>query len=83
MLAPRTVHSDLATLFHDEDFIPRPAAERTASRPGSAEKIEVMRLRVELGQCLYHRDDDERVIPVRDTSTGYVSGIREVKTPNL
>ena len=77
-LGPRTVHSDLLTLHYDDDFEPIPAAERTAARPGSPGKIKVMRLRAERGECLYHRDDDRRVLPVRDTSTGYQAGIREV-----
>ena len=82
MIAPRTVHSDLLTLGYDDDFEPVPALERTSARPGSPEKIEVMRARVERGESLWHRDDDERVLPARDTSTGYRAGIREVVTPN-
>ena len=77
----RTIFSDLQTYFHDEDFMPVPALERTSARPGSAAKIEVMRLRVERGECLYHRDDDRRVLPVRQLSMGYQPGIREVALP--
>ena len=81
MLAPRTVHTDLDTLGHDEDFEPQPAAERTAARPGSPEKIEVMRRRVARGEALFHPDDEPIPLPPRETSEGYQPGIREMRSP--
>ncbi len=75
---PTTIADWVAYFNYDDDFKPQPAAERTSARPGSQAKIEVMRLRVELGQSLYHRDDEPIPLPVRESSTGYVAGIREV-----
>lgn len=73
----RTIYSDLHTRGHDEDFDPIAATDPTSARPGSAAKIEAMAARVLRGEALYHRDDDDRPMPSRETSTGYVSGIRE------
>ena len=44
---------------HDEDFDPEVNANflRTDAPAGSAEKIEILRRRVERGQPLWHRDD--------------------------
>lgn len=36
---------------------PLPCSEPTDARPGSPEKMEVLRLRVERGEELYHVDD--------------------------
>lgn len=55
---PRTVHTDLLLRGHDEDFADVPAAWPTAALCGSVEKIDVMRLRVELGQSLWHPNDN-------------------------
>jgi len=55
---PRTVHTDLILYGHDEDFIPVNAIWPTSALCGSTEKIEVMRLRVELGESLWHPCDN-------------------------
>ncbi len=55
---PRTVHTDLILYGHDEDFIPVNAIWPTSALCGSTEKIEVMRLRVELGESLWHPNDN-------------------------
>lgn len=73
---PRTVFSDLATVQHDEDFAPIPASEPTDALCGSRAKIEVMRQRVERGECLFHRNDNcEAIAP--QVPRVYVPGIRE------
>ena len=62
---PRTVHTDLLLRGHDEDFVPVEARWPTDALAGSVEKIEVMRLRVELGESLWHQCDnmDQIVAP--------------------
>jgi len=55
---PRTVHTDLMLRGHDEDFMPVPAQWATDALCGSSEKIEVLRARVELGQSLWHPNDN-------------------------
>lgn len=44
---------------HDEDFVPQKTEtfSATDAPAGSAEKIEVLRKRVELGQPLWHNED--------------------------
>ena len=42
---------------HDEDFEPRQPFMPTNHLPGSGEKVEVMRRRVERGEALWHKDD--------------------------
>lgn len=49
---------------HDEDFAHKPATEATGAIPGSREKVEVMRRRVEMGQNPCHPQD------VRGTKLG-------------
>jgi len=46
---------------HDEDFRPPFPAVPTRAAPGSLEKIEVLRMRIERGQELFH-DADERTL---------------------
>lgn len=66
---PRTVHTDLILYGHDEDFIPVNAIWPTSALCGSTEKIEVMRLRVELGQSLWHPNDNrDQVVRQRITT---------------
>jgi hypothetical protein len=47
----------LAQVGHDEDFQDRPASMPTNEPPGSREKIEVMRGRVERGESLWNEMD--------------------------
>ncbi|MCL5459717.1 hypothetical protein M3M33_13865, partial [Loigolactobacillus coryniformis] len=49
----------LMTAGHDEDFEPTTYGPRTLAGPGSLEKVEVMRRRVELGQHLFHPGDEQ------------------------
>jgi hypothetical protein len=42
----------------DFDFNPRPADEATSLRPGSKEKVNLLRHRLETGQELWHPDDE-------------------------
>ena len=55
---PRTIFTDLATVGHDEDFYPVPATHPTSALAGTVEKIEVMRIRVSLGQDIFHPSDN-------------------------
>jgi DNA-binding HxlR family transcriptional regulator len=47
---------------HDEDFIDREPAESTSAAPGSPEKVEVMRRRVERGEALCHPCDNRQIL---------------------
>lgn len=44
----------------DMAFEPKPAKQSTEARPGSDEKVEVLRRRVEQGEELWHPDDHYR-----------------------
>jgi hypothetical protein len=44
----------IMTVGHDEDYEPATYGPRTLAAPGSLEKIEVMRRRIEMGQKLFH-----------------------------
>ena len=66
----------MKTLGHDEDFSPRPASEATHHRPGSLGKIEVMRLRVERGESLWHPQDNDLPPEPKLTRVDQVAGIR-------
>lgn len=80
--APRTVHSDLLLRGHDEDFWPAPADWPTAELAGSPEKVEVMRLRVEVGQSLWHAHDNrDQVVDPRTTRTPSLRELLVVPVP--
>lgn len=51
----------LAKYGHDEDFEARLPDRSTKYPPGSPEKIEVMRMRIERGEALDHPDDNRRI----------------------
>jgi hypothetical protein len=58
----KTLYEALSVYGHDEDFEPlnfssSPEYHGTKYGPGSLEKIEVMRRRVEVGLPLWHQDD--------------------------
>jgi hypothetical protein len=53
----RTVFDAINRYGHDEDFQPNPELEATQFLPGTPEKIEVLRLRVENGRGLWSKDD--------------------------
>jgi hypothetical protein len=56
-----TVFEAIQKLGHDEDFEPQsnPLFFPTIFSPGSNQKIEVLRQRVELGLPLWHEDDEK------------------------
>jgi hypothetical protein len=74
----RTIYTDLESLGHDEDFAPKPCSEPTSAMPGSREKIAVLRLRVERGECLWHPLDDSTPAEPRGDRWDYVAGLRVV-----
>ncbi len=55
----RNVFEAILRYGHDEDFLPSdtPEFEPTDAPAGSAEKIDVLRQRVELGLPLWHHED--------------------------
>ncbi len=55
----RNVFEAILKYGHDEDFCPEASSEfeATSAPAGSAEKIETLRRRVELGHPLWHVDD--------------------------
>ena len=64
---PRNVHQAIKFFGHDEDFKPSVVGfEATVAPPGSLEKLEVMRSRVEQGVPIFHQDDG--------THEGFVGG---------
>ena len=80
---PRTVHTDLILYGHDEDFIPVNAIWPTSALCGSAEKIEVMRLRVELGESLWHPcDNSDQIVTQRLTRTPSLRELCVVPIPS-
>jgi len=87
--APRTVHSDLLLRGHDEDFMPAPADWPTAALAGSPEKVEVMRLRVELGQSLWHPNDNrgqvvhQRITPSLSLRESFVAAVPRTQRKRL
>lgn len=55
-----TVFDAIAVVGHDEDYEPPPIIgefEATSAPPGSAEKIDILAKRVELGKPLWHPED--------------------------
>lgn len=48
----------IAASGDDENFDPPHACAPTLAPPGSQDKVEIMRMRVELGQPLWHPDDE-------------------------
>lgn len=63
---PTSVHDAILNFGHDEDFKPHSFSEPTICPPGSLEKIEIMRRRVEAGCVLFHPQDG--------TNDGFVGG---------
>lgn len=52
---------DVAERDDFDNWKPVPAEEPTEARPGTVEKIEIMRARIEQGQSPFHPDDAERL----------------------
>lgn len=53
----QNIYHALEVYGHDEDFQPKPCVMATHFRPGTLEKMEVLRTRVELGQEIFHPCD--------------------------
>jgi hypothetical protein len=53
----RNVFQFIAERGHDEDFEPRPAIVATSALPGSLDKVETIRARLERGESLWHPQD--------------------------
>ncbi|MBK7092399.1 MAG: hypothetical protein IPH59_11880 [bacterium] len=80
---PRTVHTDLLLRGHDEDFVPTEARWPTDALAGSVEKIEVMRLRVEVGESLWHGNDNmDQIVAHRLTREPALRELFVVPVPN-
>lgn len=63
----KNVHQAIKFFGHDEDFAPSVVGfQSTVAPPGSLEKIEIMRQRVEQGVPIFHADDG--------THEGFVGG---------
>lgn len=82
--SPRTVHEAISSVGHDKDFEPQTANATnefygTYFGPGSQEKIEILRNRVELGLPLWHPDDAAVCARVSNTGMGVSVGGRQVK----
>jgi hypothetical protein len=60
-MGANTIFEALKRYGHDEDYEPKPDALffPTMHSPGSDEKIEVLRQRVELGLPLWHENDEK------------------------
>ncbi len=61
------------------EYEPKPASEPTTARPGTKQKVEVLRARVELGETLWHPLDDDTPPEPCSTSITRLPNIREVK----
>lgn len=59
MAGPANIFRAIIEVGHDEDFIPRGDYRfiATGAAPGSQEKIEILKRRVELGYPLWHKHD--------------------------
>lgn len=60
-MSAKTIFEALTKYGHDEDYEPKPDSLffPTMFSPGSEEKIEVLRQRVELGLPLWHEQDEK------------------------
>lgn len=75
----------LLKLGHDEDFEPKPGPLHfpTPFSPGSAEKIEVLRLRAELGLPLWHEKDEGVCSVVARSQVEKKQDVGRVKTGSV
>lgn len=64
-MGAKTIFEAITKYGHDEDYEPKPDTLffPTMFSPGSDEKVEVLRQRVELGLPLWH-DNDEKICTV-------------------
>lgn len=73
-----TLDAELAITGSDKHYEPARLPQPTWARPGSLEKIEVLRQRVARGEHLWHERDDRSPGEPRDRMPTYVAGIREL-----
>jgi len=60
-------------------FQPKPASAPTTAKPGSSEKIAVLRARIERGEHLWHPSDNQTPLPPVCNRVGpYQPAIREL-----
>ena len=48
---------EAVALKAEEKFIPTPTKEATRAMPGSSEKVEILRQRMQAGEEIWHHDD--------------------------
>ena len=72
-----TLETALMTDGSCKRFEPKPASESTCAKPGSLEKIEVLRQRVAAGESLWHELDDRSPTLPPARLEPYQPGIRE------
>lgn len=67
----------IMTSGHDEDYEPTAFGTPTLAGPGSLEKVEVMRRRVELGQHLFH-PSDELILATVESAKNMGSTVQQI-----
>lgn len=77
-IVPENIYESI--LFHGDEsrFRPKPCSKPTKARPGSEEKIRVIRARVAAGEELWH-PADETVLTDRPSSTADSCLMRRLK----
>lgn len=83
----------IASVGHDEDYVPRKMPRPTNAIAGTAEKIEVLRRRVLAGEHLFHPDDnhaiaapcERREIEIREVPTFGLQGrvVYQIRLPRV
>lgn len=71
---------EVALMIHGscKFFEPKPASQPTSARPGSSEKIEILRERVSMGESLWHPDDNATPKAPSGRLEPYLPAIREL-----
>jgi len=64
-------------------FEPKPASTQTCAKPGTSEKIEVMRQRVSMGENLWHPEDNATPTTPSGRLDPYQPAIRELSAELL
>jgi hypothetical protein len=71
MDAPRNTYEAIE-LGQARSWEPRKAPPPTAARPGSREKVEVLRLRVERGEELWNDNDERRLADLTESPSPWL-----------
>lgn len=79
---PRTMFDAIRVLGHEMDFEPFSIPAPTKAKPGSDEKILVLRARLAAGEDLYHPDDEWMAAPLEKQGklSAVLMGLRMAKT---